>query len=69
MCLARAKVVNDLAVRQVKQGSETTRFRYRLNSTPVPICSYESLLIYKRNLFCARDASYVLINYRHSNQF
>ena len=27
MCLARAKVVNDLAVRQVKQGSETTRFR------------------------------------------
>ena len=25
MCLARAKVVDDLAVRQVKQGSETTR--------------------------------------------
>ena len=26
MCLARAKVVDDL-VRQVKQGSEATRFR------------------------------------------
>ena len=37
MCLARAKVVNDLAVRQVKQGSETTRFR--TDSTLHP-CQY-----------------------------
>ena len=50
MCLARAKVVNDLAVRQVKQGSETTRFRTDSNSAPVPICSYESLLIYNHRV-------------------
>ena len=33
----RAKVVNVLAVRQVKQGTETTRFR--TGSTPHP-CQY-----------------------------
>jgi len=33
----RAKVVNVLAVRQVKQGTETTRFR--TDSTPHP-CQY-----------------------------
>ena len=37
MCLARAKIANDLAVRQVKQGSETTRFR--TDSTLHP-CQY-----------------------------
>ena len=36
----RAKVVDVLAVRQVKQGTETTRFRTG------SICSYASLLIY-----------------------
>ena len=43
----RAKVVNVLAVRQVKQGTETTRFRTgsTLQSTPMSICSYASLLI------------------------
>ena len=41
------KVVNVLAVRQVKQGTETTRFRTDSTpqSTPMSICSYVSLLI------------------------
>ena len=40
----RAKVVNVLAVRQVKQGTETTRFR--TDSTPHP-CQYVNMFICK----------------------
>ena len=40
MCIvpSLAKVVNVLAIRQVKQGTETTGFRIGLSSALVSIC-------------------------------
>ena len=46
MCLARAKAVNVLAVRQVKQGTETARFRTGSTLHSSQYVGYASLLIY-----------------------
>ena len=49
----RAKVVDVLAVRLVKQGTETTRFR---TGSPLHLCQYvymqASMIIYSSTIHC-----------------